>query len=167
MLRMAVRMQPELAKIARHMNEQLCADLPKGRFITAWLGELNAADKTLTCFSAGQAPILRYEVACDTMHELAADTMPLGIKSDLGITIGDPIHMSPGDLVAVLSDGFFEAADYEGRQFGVDRVVEVISAHRRQTPGRILTALREAVATFTEGAPAADDRTAIIVKRTN
>jgi len=166
MLRMAVRMQPELPKIARHMNEQLCADLPKGRFITAWLGELNAADKTLTCFSAGQAPILRYEAARDTMHELAADTMPLGIKSDLGITIGDPIHMSPGDLVAVLSDGFFEAADYEGRQFGVDRVVEVISAHCRQTPGRILTALRDAVATFTEGAPASDDRTAIIVKRT-
>ena len=74
--------------------------------------------------------------------------------------------MSPGDLVAVLSDGFFEAADYEGRQFGVDRVVEVISGHRHQTPGRILTALREAVATFTEGAPASDDRTAIIVKRT-
>ena len=165
MLRMAVRMQPELAKIARHMNEQLCADLPKGQFITAWLAELNAADKTLTCFSAGQAPILRYEAARDTMHELAADAMPLGIKSDLGITIGDPIVMSPGDLVAVLSDGFFEAADYEGRQFGVDRVVEVISAHRHQTPGRILTALRDAVATFTEGAPASDDRTAIIVKR--
>ena len=166
MLRMAVRMQPELPKIARHMNEQLCDDLPRGRFITAWLAELNAADKTLTCFSAGQAPILRYEAARDTMHDLAADAMPLGIKSDLGITIGDPIAMSPGDLVAVLSDGFFEAADYEGRQFGVDRVVEVISAHRHQTPGRILTALREAVATFTEGAPASDDRTAIIVKRT-
>ena len=41
------------------MNEELCADLPPGRFITAWVGELNATDRTLTSFSAGQAPLLR------------------------------------------------------------------------------------------------------------
>jgi phosphoserine phosphatase len=164
MLRMAVRMQTELSKIAMHLNEQLCADLPGGRFVTAWLGELNAADNSLVSFSAGQAPILHYEAATDRHHILPADTMPLGIADSLDIVIGDPIPMSPGDIVAVVSDGMLEATNPSGEQFGSDRAVEVISAHRRERPIRIRAALRRAVAAFTGGAPAADDRTAIIIK---
>ncbi|MEE9212554.1 MAG: SpoIIE family protein phosphatase, partial [Phycisphaeraceae bacterium] len=165
MLRMAVRMQPELTKIARHMNEQLYADLPQGRFITAWLGELDATDNTLTSLSAGQAPIIRYDAARDTLDVLAANAMPFGIVADLDITITDHIPMNAGDIFAVISDGVFEATDHAGRQFGTDRVIDLIPRHRHESPTQILAALREAVAKFTNGAPAADDRTAIIVKR--
>ncbi|MHC4142831.1 MAG: SpoIIE family protein phosphatase [Planctomycetota bacterium] len=115
-------------------------------------------------FSAGQAPILHYEAATDRHHILPADTMPLGIADSLDIVIGDPIPMSPGDIVAVVSDGMLEATNPSGEQFGSDRAVEVISAHRRERPIRIRAALRRAVAAFTGGAPAADDRTAIIIK---
>lgn len=164
MLRMAVRMQPELPRIARHLNEQLCADLPEGRFITAWLGELNTADRTLTSFSAGQGPILRYEAARNTVERLAADTMPFGITSDFDVSIAAPIGMEAGDILAVISDGIFEAADRQGAQFGTDRAVELITAHRAESPQQILRALRNAVAAFTDNAPADDDRTAIILK---
>ncbi|MHC4764611.1 MAG: SpoIIE family protein phosphatase [Planctomycetota bacterium] len=164
MLRMAVRMQTELTKIAAHMNEQLGADLPGGRFVTAWLGELNAADNSLVSFSAGQAPILHYQAATDRHHILPADTMPLGIADSLDMALGEPIALSPGDIVAVISDGMLEAMDPSGEQFGPDRTMEVISAHRGQRPIRIRAALRRAVAAFSGGAPAADDRTAIIIK---
>jgi hypothetical protein len=41
MLRMALRMQEGLEVIAFQLNQQLHADLPEGRFITAWIGELD------------------------------------------------------------------------------------------------------------------------------
>jgi phosphoserine phosphatase len=164
MLRMAVRMQTELSKIALHLNEQLCADLPGGRFVTAWLGELNAADSSLVSFSAGQAPILHYQAATDRHHILPADTLPLGIVDSLDATLGEPIALGPGDIVAVISDGMLEAANPSGEQFGPDRAMEAIAAHRGERPIRIRAALRRAVAAFTGGAPAADDRTAIIIK---
>jgi phosphoserine phosphatase len=164
MLRMAVRMQTGLLKIALHMNEQLCADLPGGRFVTAWLGELNAVDRTLVSFSAGQAPILHYHAAGDRHDILPADMMPLGIADSPDAAIGEPVAMEPGDIVAVISDGMLEATDPSGCQFGSERAVEVIAAHRRERPIRIRAALRRAVATFTEGASPADDRTAIIIK---
>ena len=66
----------------------------------------------------------------------------------------------------MISDGVFEAVDAEGRQFGTDRVVDVILAHRREPAGRILKAMREAVAAFAGSVPFADDRTAIIIKGT-
>ncbi len=165
MLRMAVRMQLDLVRIAVHMNEQLCADLPGGRFVTAWLGELDAAAGTLTSLSAGQAPILRYHAARDTFDVLPADTMPLGVLSPLEVSLAEPIRMSPGDIVAVISDGLLEAADPAGQQFGVERTMRVIAANRDGHPLAIRTALREAVAEFTDAAPATDDRTAIIIKR--
>ncbi len=83
MLRMAVRMKIDLPRIVGHMNEQLCADLPGGRFVTTWLGDLNARAGTLSSLSAGQAPILHYHADRDAFDILPADTMPLGILSSL------------------------------------------------------------------------------------
>ena len=165
MLRMAVRTTPDLRRIVRHMNEQLCADLPTGRFITAWLGELRAADHTLVSFSAGQGPLLHYDAAQAVMNEIMSDVMPLGIVEDLGITMSEPIPLAPGDIFAVISDGVFDSRNPAGKRFGIDRTVEVITSCRGQTPTQILAELRETVATFTKEAPATDDRTAIIIKR--
>ena len=59
MLRMAVRTGSELNEVASHINEQLYADLPGNRFITAWLGgPRRRGDHSLVSFSAGQAPLL-------------------------------------------------------------------------------------------------------------
>jgi len=166
MLRMAVRMQIDLARIAGHMNEQLCTDLPGGRFVTTWLGDLDARTGTLSSLSAGQAPILHYHADRDAFDILPADTMPLGILSSLEIPATEPIQMAPGDIVAVISDGLIEAADADRNLFGIDRTMEVLAANRDRNPTRIRTALRRAVAEFTGPTPAADDRTAIIIKRT-
>jgi serine phosphatase RsbU (regulator of sigma subunit) len=57
-----------------------------------------------------------------------------------------------------------EAMSPAGEQFGPDRAVDVISTHRGERPIRIRAALRRAVAAFTGSSPAADDRTAIIIK---
>ena len=166
MLRMAVRSGENLVRIARHMNEQLCADLPEGLFITAWLGELSVGSETLRSFSAGQAPLLHYRADAHTVDVLEADSLPLGINEDLEIAQVNEIALGPGDIFAVISDGIFEARDGTGQMFGTDRVVEVLRSRHRAAPDRILSGLREAVAAFTGDTPAADDRTAIIIKRT-
>lgn len=165
MLRMAVRMEPEISKIARHLNEQLCADLPAGRFVTAWLGELDAGSSTLTSFSAGQGPIVHYSAAGGSFDLRPADTMPFGIAT-WDVAISHPIAMAPGDILAVFSDGILEATDDSHRQFGIERAMEVLSAHCDAAPDEIHKALRTAVTVFTGGEPPNDDRTAILVKRT-
>jgi serine phosphatase RsbU (regulator of sigma subunit) len=165
MLRMAVRTGESLEQMARHINHQLCADLRGGRFITAWLAELDGPARSLSSFSAGQAPILHYEAPADTVHVLEADAPPLGILADLEVSLGRPIHMQPGDIVAVISDGVLEAMDPEGRQFGLDRAVAALLSSRTASAGQALAGLRHALAEFTAGRAAGDDRTAILIKR--
>jgi phosphoserine phosphatase len=166
MVRMAVRMNRSLATIVRHVNDQLCVDLPLGRFITAWFGEIDTKKGTLAGFSAGQGPLL-YVHGDSGRHEiLPVDTPPLGVVEALDVRPRQPIEMRPGDLFVALSDGFYEAANPAGGRFGIERLVELIMEHRRRSAAEILDAVRAAVDVFADGRAADDDRTAIIVRRT-
>jgi len=165
MLRMAVRLGADLQTMARHMNDQLCQDLPSARFLTTWFGQLDPEHHTLRTFSAGQAPLLHYHAAADTFDVLLADSPPLGILRDIRIEIGPPLAMAPGDLYLVFSDGIYEAMDPDGARFGEDRVQRIVREHRERPPKEILEAVRSELVTFARGRPADDDRTAIIIKR--
>jgi len=165
MLRMAVRMDADLTMIARHVNAQLASDLFGGRFITAWLAELDAHKHTLTYFSAGQAPLIHYHAMEDRFETLDADAPPFGIDENLEIVAGPPLVLQPGDLFAVFSDGVFESQGAEGERFGEERVLRIMRQHRGESCGRILLEVRKALADFGAGAQPMDDRTAVIVKR--
>lgn len=165
MLRMAIRLSADLTDLVVHINQQLYADLPTGRFITAWFGLLDTSDYTLSTFSAGQAPLLHYHAARDEFSVLGSDAIPLGMFPTVKVTPPDPVRLEPGDLYVVLSDGFFEAKDPAGEELGTEGVCEAIRRCRHQPAEAIQTELRKATDEFTEDAPPDDDRTIIIVKR--
>jgi serine phosphatase RsbU (regulator of sigma subunit) len=166
MLRMAVRLSPDLDGIVPQINDQLNADLPTGRFITAWLGYLDVDGHRLTTFSAGQAPLVRYRAVDDHFEVLDSDAMPLGLVAGMQVGLPEPFAMERGDLYAAISDGIFEATDPADEDFGVERVIEVIRENLESTAAEILTAILQATERFTQGAPAEDDRTIILIKRT-
>ena len=164
MLRMAVRVGQDLPAIVRHLNAQLCADLTEGRFIAAWVGELDARARTLTSFSCGQGPLLYYRAAAGSCETLGTDTVPLGCLDDLAVVPRDPIRMEPGDIFAVLSDGVIDSESATGERFGTRRVIDVVTSGCGASAAELTAALRRALAAFTDGAPPADDRTAVFIK---
>ncbi len=165
MLRLAVRMSLDLSQIVTHINHQLCADLPTGRFVTAWLAVIDAQTGQLQAVSAGQSPILHYRAAADELDVLKADTMPLGVLDQGPIAIPDPIDLAPGDIYAAISDGIFEAVNRSQEMFGDQRVQQIIREQRDTSAAEILEQIRTRTEAFTEGLPPDDDRTIIVVKR--
>jgi len=166
MLRMGAHIASGIDIIAKHINEQLCDDLPDGRFITAWLGLLDHRNNTLTSFSAGQGPLLLYRAEQKEFQTFSSDTLPLGIKESLEIEVTEPITLAPGDIYAVISDGIFEAANPDSEQFKQKRVRDVIAQNAHQTATKIIDALRQTANDFTHNAPPDDDQTIIIIKKT-
>lgn len=166
MLRMAVRLGADLADVARHLNEQLLADLPDNRFITAWLGEVDARAGTIASFSAGQGPILIYRAALGAFERRSADAPPFGVVDDMAVNVAAPVALERGDLFIVISDGFYEAHDAAGEQFGPARVERTIASHAGASAAAIIAAVREAVDAFTHSKRADDDRTIIVIRRT-
>jgi len=165
MLRMGVHINPDIPLLLEHINEQLHADLPSGRFITAWLAQLDARTKMLNYFSAGQGPLLYLNAEKNTVDVLKADTYPLGITDSINLTHINRLEMSPGDIFAVISDGFFEAANSEYELFGTDRVIELLIRDQKKSALDIIDIIRNEVNEFTKNAAASDDRTIIIIKR--
>ena len=164
MLRMAVRLGADIEHIAKLANQQLCSDLPGGRFITAWFGELDGNASTLTSFSAGQAPLLRYTAVDDSFDLTGADGLPLGVLDLPERTPPQCIHMLPGDMFAVISDGIFESRGYDDNLFGIDRVQESLREFRHLPASQMIAQLLQRLEVFTKGRPADDDRTAIVIK---
>lgn len=164
MIRMAVRVGADLSGIAAKINQQLHADLPQKRFITAWIGLLDGPSRTLTSFSAGQAPLLHYVAAQDHCHVLKANSIPFGVLPVMNTEIPPPIQLGKGDLYAVLSDGIFEAKDPDEEEFGSGRVIEILRRSREASAAELLEQLRSATEAFTQGAPQDDDRTIVIIK---
>ena len=165
MLRMALRVGEDLPAIIRHLNAQLCADLTDGRFVSAWLGELDAKEQTLAGFSCGQGPLLYYRAAEQACTVIETDTLPFGCLEELEVALRPPIRMEPGDVFVALSDGVVDAANASGERFGTSRVIDLVSRHRETSAAELMSTLRRALAAFTEGVPADDDRTAVAVRR--
>ncbi len=165
MFRVGARAGQEPIDVLRWINEQLCDDLPGGRFITSWFGILLPEEGKLRFRSAGQAPLFYLQESEGVDHRYPADTPPLGIDPDVDFR-KDPreVRMAKGDLFVVLSDGIFEAKNPQGEQFGASRALAAVRGPKEMGPGERLTHLREALSAFCGDHPAGDDRTALLIQ---
>ena len=74
--------------------------------------------------------------------------------------------LAPGDLFVFCSDGVFEANDAGRREFGVNRVNEVVAASCAKPAGELVDDIFAAVQDFRGQAPPNDDMTVVAVKIT-
>ncbi|MCL4199341.1 MAG: SpoIIE family protein phosphatase [Phycisphaerales bacterium] len=167
MVRVAMRCGVGIEQAVRHINAQLCEDLPPGRFITAFLGRLDVEAGRIEFHSAGQGPLLHYHAATGAADLREANGLPLGIldHADVeGVELGEAV-LAPGDVYAVLSDGFFEAVDAAGRPFGNEAIVRIICESQGCRAEEILRNVVSAVNSHCAPRSAEDDRTALVIRR--
>ncbi|MCP4594629.1 MAG: SpoIIE family protein phosphatase [bacterium] len=165
LIRALVTMTEDLSAIVSQVNDLLEADLTGGRFVTAFFGVLDAQEHVIRYVSAGHGPLLYYHADTGQTDEFNATALPLAIMPAFDAAAGPPLHMKPGDVFILVTDGFFEWTDRADEQFGTERIFDVVRAHRSAPAHEIITRLHEAVERFGAGTPQADDLTVIIVKR--
>ncbi len=165
MFRMGVRMGRPVNEIAAHMNDQLTADAHGGRFVTAWLGSIDRDADRIRMLSAGQAPILKYTRADDRVETFSADAPPFGVAAPGGPFATREINLRVGDILAVLSDGVFDARAFDGERFGNTRVTQLLRVHAGRPAREIIMAIRDELRRFLNDSVAHDDQTGILIKR--
>ena len=68
------------------------------------------------------------------------------------------------DLFVFCTDGVFDAINEQGTEFGTQRLVEVVKAHRHAEARQIVDGIFDAVREFRGGAPQNDDMTSVAVR---
>ncbi len=111
---------------------------------------------------------LPYPVRCTATEcgQIELPGVPLGSFS--GVTYDEvtiPLHA--GDVFMFCTDGIFEAAGADGREFGSKRVCDVVNQNQKGTAREIVDAIFDAVITFRGTAPQVDDMTAVAVRITS
>jgi sigma-B regulation protein RsbU (phosphoserine phosphatase) len=153
----------DLATAATCINAVLSHDLDDDRFVTAFIGILDAGTHTLEYIAAGQGPLLW--LSDGGVESLCATGLPLGVLDDTEWET-ERFSFRPGSLLALLTDGFFEAEAPDGDDyFGEPRVVALLGQHGGQRLDGVVTGLHAEIDRFTQGTPQADDLTAVLVRR--
>ncbi|MCE9631606.1 MAG: SpoIIE family protein phosphatase [Planctomycetia bacterium] len=166
MIRGGLRGVSGLDRAVTDVHQLLCLDMPEGRFVTAFCGLLSAAAGTVEFMSAGQGPILLYDAAKGDVSELPAQGLPLAFFPEAVYENPTRVELAIGDVLVLLTDGFYEWERADGESFGQERVCELIRRHHHLPATDLIEVLFKAVVEFSAGGPQLDDLTAIIVRRT-
>ncbi|GMU34727.1 MAG: hypothetical protein AMXMBFR20_25990 [Planctomycetia bacterium] len=165
LFRATISLSNDLSMVVSRINNLLSEDLPDDRFVTAFFGLLSPQTNTLSFLSAGHGPLIQYFSDKDEFVELSANAMPLGIIAD--VPFDDPVrfHMQPGDMMVLVTDGFFEWQNEQREQFGTERMYKILRAMKDRPCSEMIESLYREVRAFAPGTPQADDLTAIIIKK--
>ncbi len=110
---------------------------------------------------------LPYPIRCsgDSVSQIELPGVPLG--SFAGSTYDEvSFDLAVGDLFVFCTDGVFEANDALGREFGAERLLQIVRETRSQPAREIVDAIFTAVLEFRADTPPNDDMTAVALKIT-
>jgi sigma-B regulation protein RsbU (phosphoserine phosphatase) len=151
--------------ILSRVNHRLSQDLESNRFVTAFLGFIDAAGR-VDWQSAGHGPIFFQQNTASPVDCMDATTTPLNAVDDLPGDAPPPLMIGNGGTLAVLSDGIFEAFNPAFEQFDAGRVVQWLDDTKGGPAAGRLDQLRSDVDDWQAGPVPTDDQTAVIVSRT-
>jgi len=153
-----------LTETVTSVNEYLANNTPANRFITLFVAELDPETGDLSYINAGHNPplVARKDGA---VEELESGGFPLGIMPKTEFELGKT-NLQPGDGLVIYSDGVSEAVNPDGEEYGMDRLTEVIKSNISMSASGLRDKIESSLSAFTKTAPANDDITMVIVKRT-
>jgi phosphoserine phosphatase len=165
MLRMALRLGTDLEAAYLQLNNLLAETMAEDRFITAFIGLLDPATHTVRYVSPGQGPIVHFHAASGECTTHKPTAFPLAAMPLARARPALTLTMEPGDILVLLSDGIYEYSGPGGEQFGEQRVMELVAAHRGERMDALCGRLLAGLKSFAAGAPQEDDITVVLVKR--
>jgi serine phosphatase RsbU (regulator of sigma subunit) len=157
-----LRREPVAAVLAR-LNHFLHRSVEPGRFVTAFLAVLDAADGRMLYSNAGHnAPLV---VSADgAVQRLEAGGLILGIFEEAAYETGE-VTLAPGDRLVLFTDGVTEAMNEQDEQWQEERLVELVRASAALDSATLIRRIVEAVRAFEGARGASDDVTLIVARR--
>jgi PAS domain S-box-containing protein len=166
-LRMRASQCGAISQIITEMNRQLTQDvLDTGRFMTLFYLTINTGNRDLRWVRAGHDPAVLYDPATDRFEELKGQGLALGVDDQYVYREYAKSGIGPGQILAIGTDGIWEAHNRQGVIFGKERFGDILRRHADLSAADIIAAVYRELAEYTAGLLPADDITLVIIKVT-
>jgi len=151
--------QPERLLCA--VNQLFCENITDGSFATLFFAEYDDAAGRLRYANCGHlcGLVLRED---DSVERLDSTATILGAFKNWECEIAEA-QLTPGDTLALYTDGITEPFNTGGEQFGEERLVTALCRHKELSPQAMLAAVVDEVRQFSPQEQQ-DDITLIIAK---
>lgn len=155
---------PSPSELVNRLNKGLKKKCPGNRFVTFFYSVIDPITGHLAYTNAGHNPpiVIRHDGSIET---LKAGGIVLGLI-DMIPYEQSTITLNQGDTLVLFSDGVTEACQpHLDEEFGEDRIIEYVKKNPSASAEELVNGLIEALRTWSEGAPFADDVTVLVAKR--
>jgi len=150
-----------LDRMVQAANRIFAESTLAGQYATLIVGRASQ-DGTVEFVSAGHLPLLH--LSCNEPAVADATGLPLGMFTNVSFTV-HRLQLAPGDALLVYTDGFTEALNPEGEEYGIARMKTFASGCSAKSPNQLISACLQDLHNFTTGTKPSDDLTLLAIQR--
>jgi phosphoserine phosphatase RsbU/P len=155
-----------VSQVVSQMNRDIALDMgDSGHFMTLFFIEIDPRHGTAHWVRAGHEPALMYKPEEDRFEDLVGLGLPLGVDKSFGYTDYEIEDLSAGTIIALGTDGIWEASDAGGHAFGKERFRQIVRASAKENSAAILQNVFDEVNHFSKGLTPHDDITLVVIKK--
>lgn len=147
------------AELLSDLNDVLQPVTAPANYLT--LAYVSGAGDDLSFALAGHLPILHYQRLSKTVVEHSDSNLPIGMFKDQQFAISK-IHLPPGDLLALITDGFTEVFDKEEQEIGMQDFKSALASCAEKPLAEIYQRLRARTLRYGRQT---DDQTMLLIRR--
>ena len=136
------------------------------KFMTLFYLRIDSVAHQLAWVRAGHDPALVFHPLTDTFEALEGPGMVLGVDENYVFKTNRQKGLAAGDIIAIGTDGIWEACNRAGEMYGKTRFKDVIREKAEKDAADIVNGVFDDLKQFTFGQAYEDDITLVIIKVT-
>ncbi|ROL57019.1 hypothetical protein D9V84_06230 [Bacteroidetes/Chlorobi group bacterium Naka2016] len=164
-LRLLVRLNLPLLEIINQINSIIYHNTTAEKFITFFLGKLNLETFCLEYINAGHnPPIMLTEGTIQKTKFLSEGGLFLGFQdSPLEYEVGKE-YLKKGDFILLYTDGVVECTNFEGKEFGVERLIDFLKSNSNLKAKIFCESLFKHICKYCDNVELSDDVSIVALK---
>jgi len=163
MFRTLISVALPLEQMIERASRVFCESTLPTHYATLVCGKTDPSGSIEVC-NAGHLPPLLFQAG--TVRQIAATGLPVGIFCNEHFTV-NRMQLERGDTLLLYTDGFSEATNASGVEYGLERLVGLLSQHHLLPPHALLDACVRDWLSFGDGRRTKDDVTLMAIQRSH
>ncbi len=161
-LRTQVRVDNDIAHVMQAMNELLLESIGLAAFVTSVYGVLDPEKGVFLYSNCGHNPPLLFSRKAE-VKSLRSGGPALGVFHDAHFD-AEAVHLGPGDMLVLYTDGVVEVMDDNDQEFGEERLEEILRNSTHLSAEEVIRVVVDQTRAFAGHESYLDDFTIVVIR---